>query len=36
VLTVLSGRQQPASTMDDLMRLIEGVVGDTVIRKASQ
>jgi hypothetical protein len=36
VLTVLAGRQQPASTMADLMRLIEGVAEDTVIWRANQ
>jgi CheY-like chemotaxis protein len=30
VLTVLASRQQPASNMDDLVRLIEGVVGGIV------
>jgi len=32
VLTVLASRHQPASNMADLMRLIEGVVGDAVTR----
>ncbi len=30
VLTVLTSRQQPAFNMDDLMRLVEGVVGKVV------